>query len=90
MNFVDLCSGIFDNLCYLNRIKLKPYSNKWQEKWVDYLSSACALTFVVLSIIEKLIAVYREATQKYNDVLKVTQEKSKRAIRGDLFTGIFF
>ena len=67
MNFVDLCSGILDNLVYLNRIKFRPYSTKWQEKWVDWLGSAASLSFVILSILEKIIAVYREAIQKYDD-----------------------
>ena len=63
MNFVDLWSGIFDNLCFLNRIKLRPYKTKWELKWVDWFGSAFALTFVLLSIVEKLIAVYKEAIQ---------------------------
>ena len=67
MNFMDLCSGIFDNLCFLNRIKLRPYKTKWEVKWVDWFGSAFALTFVLLSILEKIIAVYREAIQKFND-----------------------
>ena len=61
---IDFFSGIFDNWVFLERINLVKYNTPWQRKWVDWLSSACTLSFLVLSIIEKIVNVYRQALEK--------------------------
>mmetsp|Transcript_17762 Transcript_17762/g.30074 ORF Transcript_17762/g.30074 Transcript_17762/m.30074 type:complete len:150 (+) Transcript_17762:202-651(+) len=65
MQFIDFWSGFFDNWVFLVRIKLIRYYTKWQENWVDWLSSACTFSFILLSIISKAIDIYRDSLQKW-------------------------
>lgn len=58
IKFVDFWSGVFDNWVYLNRTKLRVWQNKWQEAWVDWLSSACCITVILLSMVDKFVKIY--------------------------------
>lgn len=55
---MDLSGGFFDNWVYLNRVNLRVWKNKWQEDWVDWLSSACCISFILLAILEKALKIY--------------------------------
>jgi hypothetical protein len=49
--FFDFLGGFCDNFVYLNRVKLRTWKSKWEEIWIDWLSSACCITFILLSMI---------------------------------------
>ena len=61
----DILSEFFDNWYYWNRIGMLEWSNAWQKKWVDWLSSFFSFSFIVLSIIEKVVSIYKSAAKKY-------------------------
>ena len=66
MQLVDIFSGIFDNWVYLKRIRVINFYNKWQEAWVDWLSSLATFSFIILQIIEKIMEAYITAMNKYD------------------------
>ena len=66
MQLVDIFSGIFDNWVYLKRIGVINFYNKWQETWVDWLSSLATFSFIILQIIEKIMEAYITAMNKYD------------------------
>ena len=66
INFIDFWSGIFDNWVYLNRVNLRKWSNKWQEAWIDYLSSACCITVILLSMVQKALKIYYTSIKELN------------------------
>lgn len=66
MQIVDIFSGIFDNWVYLKRIGVINFYNKWQETWVDWLSSLATFSFIILQIIEKIMEAYITAMNKYD------------------------
>ena len=65
MQLVDIFSGIFDNWVYLKRIGVINFYNKWQETWVDWLSSFVTLSFIILQIIEKILETFIAAMNKF-------------------------
>lgn len=65
MQLVDIFSGIFDNLVYFKRIGVINFYNKWQETWVDWLSSFVTLSFIILQIIEKILETFIAAMNKF-------------------------
>ncbi len=65
MQLVDIFSGIFDNWVYLKRIGVINFYNKWQEAWVDWLSSFVPLSFIILQIIEKILETFIAAMIKF-------------------------
>lgn len=66
MQLVDIFSGIFDNWVYLKRIGVINFYNKWQETWVNWLSSLATFSFIILQIIEKIMEAYIAAMNKYD------------------------
>lgn len=73
MQTADFLSEFFDNWFFLVRVGLIRYYSKWQEKWVDYISSLGMFTFLILSIVDKFVTVYKDALKKYNQQI---QEKA--------------
>ena len=65
MQLVDIFSGIFDNWVYLKRIGVINFYNKWQEAWVDWLSSFVPFSFIILQIIEKILETFIAAMIKF-------------------------
>jgi len=65
----SLLSGIFDNLVYLNRIKVRPYTTAWQKTWCDFLASFNCLGFLICVILEKLLSIYHSSKRLYIETL---------------------
>jgi hypothetical protein len=63
----DFCSELFDNWYYFVRIGVHKWQTPWQEKWVDWLSTFFSFSFIVLSIIEKFVSIYKGVVKKYLD-----------------------
>lgn len=72
----DFCSEFFDNWYYFVRIGAIKWSNAWQEKWVDWLSTFFSFSFIVLSIIEKFVSIYKAAKKKYREENKSLLQNS--------------
>ena len=71
MNIMDLVGSIADNFVYLNRVKLRTYKNKWEEIWIDWLSSACCITFILLSMVQKLQKIYQSSVKDLANISDV-------------------
>ena len=61
MEFIDFVGGVTDNWVFLERIKLVKYTRKWQEDWVDWMSSATCILSIFLNMFVKLRKIYNSA-----------------------------
>ena len=57
-NILDFVGSFADNFVYLNRVNLRTWKSKWEEVWIDWLSSACCVTFIFLSMVQKALKIY--------------------------------
>jgi hypothetical protein len=71
INVIDFWSGIFDNLVYFNRVNLRKWTTKWQELWIDWLSSACCVAVILLSMVQKFLKIYYKSIKDLNSVENV-------------------
>jgi competence transcription factor ComK len=65
MEFIDFVGGVSDNWVFLERIKLVKNTKKWQEDWIDWLSSATCVLSIFLNMFVKLRKVYNTAALEY-------------------------
>lgn len=80
MNLVDMLGSFFDNWVFLVRIKILKYNTKWQEVWVDWLSSAFTVVFITLQITEKLLGILKASKKQFESSRKLKPDLSLEKI----------
>jgi len=68
MQIVDLSGCIFDNWVYLKRIGLVNYTSQWQKDYVDWMSSLCTVSFIIMSIIMKAAKTWVATMTQYKQL----------------------